>query len=211
MLSAKDKEYYRGIRDDITGLVDKSAKRVLDIGCASGVTGRSLKESGIDEVVGVEYDRDACREASSVLDKVFCADIQKLTLPYEDGYFDCIIYADVLEHLMDPWDVLKKNRKFLSDSGVVIASIPNIQHYRVIKKLKAGRWDYEDKGVLDSAHIRFFTLSSAKKMFAEAGYAIDEIIYKVSASKVKKFLNNMLGGRMNSSLSEQFLIRARKA
>ncbi len=209
MLKPKDREYYRGIRVEIVDLVTPLAQRILDIGCASGVTGQMLKERGVKEVVGVEKDPKACEEASKRLDKVYLGDVQEMPLPYKE-YFDCIIYADVLEHLIDPWSLLKRHRELLKEGGSVLASIPNVGHYRVIKKLIKGTWNYEDKGVLDSTHLRFFALKNIRDMFSQAGYRIDRVIYKVSASKIKKALNKILNGRLNESLSEQFLIKATK-
>jgi len=93
---------------------------------------------------------------------------------------------------------------------VGVASIPNKRHYRVIKKLLRGKWDYQERGVLDSTHLRFLNLSGIKKMFEGAGQKIDRIVYKISASKIKKLLNKITGGAMNEMLSEQFLIKAVK-
>ncbi|MBL7068758.1 MAG: class I SAM-dependent methyltransferase [Candidatus Omnitrophica bacterium] len=210
MLKPKPDSYYQGIREDVIELVPKDAERVLDIGCAFGITGENLKKRGVKEVIGVELDKDAYREAQKRLDKVFLGDIQTLSLPFKEDHFDCIIYADILEHLVNPWSVLKDHRQFLRKSGSIVASLPNVRHYRVVKKLLKGRWDYDEKGVMDSTHLRFFTLESIKKMFAEAGYGIDKVVYKISASKTKKLLNKILRGRLNEILSEQFLVRAAK-
>ncbi|MFH1753518.1 MAG: class I SAM-dependent methyltransferase [Candidatus Omnitrophota bacterium] len=209
MLKPKDREYYRGARAEIVDLVIPEAQRVLDIGCACGITGQMLKERGVREVVGVEIDPQACGEAAKRLDRVHLGDVQVMPLPYKE-YFDCIIYADVLEHLVDPWSLLKRHRELLREGGSVLASIPNVGHYRVIKKLIKGSWTYDDKGVLDSTHLRFFALKNIRDMFSQAGYRIDKVIYKVSASKIKKALNRVLRGRLNESLSEQFLIKATK-
>jgi len=210
VLRPKEDSYYQGIREDIIELVGKDMQRILDVGCAFGMTGERLKKQGSREVIGIEADPRAYNEAKRRLDKVFLGDVEKLKLPFRDGYFDCIIYADILEHLIDPWSILHKHKTLLKSGGSIIASIPNIRHYRVIKRLKKGNWDYDEKGVLDSTHLRFFTKSSIEKMFKEAGFRIDGIKYKISASKVKKFINQVLSGRLNEVLSEQFLIKATK-
>lgn len=210
MLKDKTPNYYRGIREDIVELVDTGVSSVLDIGCAAGRTGEKLKQGGVKEIIGVELDPEAHKEAGNRLDKVFLGDIEKMELPFKDGYFDCIIYADILEHLINPWSVLRKHRRLLKEGGTLIASIPNVRHYRVIKKLLRGKWDYEERGVLDSAHLRFFTLKTVKKMFSDSGYRIDNLIYKISASKSKKLINKILRGALNEILAEQFLIKARK-
>jgi len=210
MLRQKQDSYYQGVREDIVELVPEGAKCILDVGCASGITGERLKKRGASEVVGIERERNAYDEAKRRLDKVLLGDVEKIRLPFKKGSFDCIIYADILEHLIDPWSILRSQRALLKDGGSVVASIPNIGHYRVIKKLKKQRWDYQERGVLDSTHLRFFTLDGIKRMFSDAGYGIDRIVYKISASRIKKTANRILGGRMNESLSEQFLIRAKK-
>jgi 2-polyprenyl-3-methyl-5-hydroxy-6-metoxy-1,4-benzoquinol methylase len=210
MLKSKEEDYYKSSRNEVTDLVDQKAQRVLDVGCAFGMAGEALKKRGVREVIGIELNQRAYQEASKRLDRVFLGDVEKLSLPFERGYFDYIIYSDILEHLTDPWSVLKKHRELLRDDGVVIASIPNVQHYRVIKKLLRGSWDYKEKGVLDSTHLRFFTLKSVREMFGQSGYKIDKLVCKLSASKVKKTLNKILRGRLNESLTEQFLIEASK-
>ncbi len=208
MLKLKPDSYYRGKREDVVSLVPDRAERVLDIGCASGLVGEGLKRRGVKEVVGIELDEKAYEEAIKRLDWVFLGRVEDVKLPFRQGYFDCIVYADVLEHLADPWSVLKKHASLLKPGGSIVVSIPNIRHYRVVKKLLKGKWDYEDKGVMDSTHLRFFTLDSARKMLGYAGYSVDELIYKISASRVKKLLNRLLSGRLDEMLSEQFLIKA---
>ena len=209
--AARKDEYYQGIRDDIITIVPDNIRSILDVGCAFGITGERLKKRpGIKEIVGIEQDRGAYEEARKRLDKVFLGDVQDIDLPYKDGHFDCIIYGDVLEHLVDPWSVLKKHRRFLKDDGIVIASVPNIRHYRIISRLLQNRWDYEERGILDYTHLRFFTLKSLKEMFFESGYEIEKLIYKISGSRVMKILNKILLGAPKEFLAEQFLLIAKK-
>ncbi len=132
MSKRKSEEYYKGARSEVCDLVSGDAQRVLDVGCAYGMNGRILKQRGVKEVIGVEIDPKACEEASKRLDVAHCGDIQNLDLPYKEGYFDCIIYADVLEHLNDPWSLLRTQRRLVKDDGYIVASIPNVAHYRVV-------------------------------------------------------------------------------
>lgn len=210
MPGPKKKNYYNAIRSDVADLIGPQARSVLDVGCAEGLTGELLKKKGVKEVIGLEIDQAASKIAETRLDKVLAGDVQKMVLPFKEGYFDCIIYADVLEHLIDPWMVLREQKRFLNDKGIVVASLPNVGHYRVVKKLLKGKWDYEERGVMDATHLRFFTLDGIKKMFDQAGYRIDEIVYKISASRIKKFMNKLFKGRFNESLCEQFIIKATK-
>ncbi|MCH2391639.1 MAG: methyltransferase domain-containing protein, partial [Nitrospinales bacterium] len=119
-------QYFQNIRDDIVSLVPDDAVDILEIGCAAGMTGNELKKRPGIYVAGVELDHRAAVEAKKVLDEVVEGNIETLKLPFKEKRFDCILFADVLEHLIDPLAVLKKTRKLLRANGTVIASIPNV-------------------------------------------------------------------------------------
>jgi len=204
--------YYENPRNDITGLIPADARRILDVGCGTGNLGAAIKGSrgGSIEVVGIEIDPDAASKAKGKLDKVIEGNVETSGLPFPGGYFDVIIYGDVLEHLIDPWGTLKKHREFLKSKGLVIASIPNVAHYRVIKMLKKKEWRYQDAGILDSTHIRFFTIKSISRMFVEAGFRIESVSHNICGSKIKKKLNQIFKNCLIDSLAEQYIIAARK-
>jgi len=205
--------YYENPRNDITGLIPADARRILDVGCGTGNLGAAIKGSrgGSIEVVGIEIDPDAASKAKGKLDKVIEGNVETSGLPFPGGYFDVIIYGDVLEHLIDPWGTLKKHREFLKSKGLVIASIPNVAHYRVIKMLKKKEWRYQDAGILDSTHIRFFTIKSISRMFVEAGFSIESVSHNICGSKIKKKLNQIFKNCLIDSLAEQYIIAARKS
>ena len=80
--------------------------------------------------------------------------------------FDLILILDTLEHLLTPWNFLKKIKSKLSDNGSIVISIPNIRHYSIIINLFIkGEWEYEESGILDNTHLRFFTKKSLFKIF----------------------------------------------
>ena len=90
--------------------------------------------------------------------------------------FDCIVFADVLEHLQNPWKVLKETTELLRENGVVISSIPNIRHYSTLISLAIkGIWPYRERGIHDETHLRFFTLKNIKRLFKEANLELTEI------------------------------------
>jgi len=191
--SEKPDSYYRGERPDVLEMIPDGAMRILEIGCGAGVTSRMLKEdNGAREVVGVEYDKAAAKEASKYLDKVFCGDVEKMNLPYPDGYFDCVIYADVLEHLHDPEKLLKRHKRLLAKNGAMVMSIPNTRHFSLVNQLMEGRWTYEESGLLDSTHIRFFTLSEIKKMLGRCGL----LPLDIKGKRVDKFYRKGSGGTL---------------
>ncbi len=168
--------YYAFNRADIAQHIPEWATRVLDVGCASGAFGGLLKSLGVSEVIGIEVEPDVCAAAQDVLDCAICGDIETMDLPFEGGYFDCIVFGDVLEHLKNPGEVLKRVAPFLGPDGEVLASIPNVRFYDVIRALGDGRWEYQDAGILDRTHLRFFTAVEMQKLFADAGYEVVKLL-----------------------------------
>ncbi len=164
--------YYHQHRPELLQYIPKSARRVLDVGCGAATFTKAVKQLGIDEVVGIEMNEAAAREASEVLDRVIVGNIEEMDLPFEDGYFDCVIFADILEHLYDPEAVLRKVARVLSPTGLMIMSIPNVRYYLIWAMLSAGRWKYDDSGVLDRTHIRFFTAYEMRALVRDAGLRV---------------------------------------
>lgn len=167
--------YYLETRPDLQAIVDARGKRILDVGCAAGELGRAFKQAGALEVIGIEVSPEAAALARAKLDRVLVGDVQSLNLPLDEGSFDYIIFADVLEHTVDPWAVLAAYRRYLKPGGQVIASIPNIRFYAIIARLIFNRWGYRESGILDATHLRFFTLPTIKEMFERSGYHIERV------------------------------------
>jgi tetratricopeptide (TPR) repeat protein/glycosyltransferase involved in cell wall biosynthesis len=174
-VSDKPDSYYQNVRRDIIPLVPEDASCILEIGCAAGGTGKELKKRAGVFVAGVEQDPEAARMAREALDDVVEGNVETLNLPYAENSFDCILFADVLEHLIDPLAVLKKLRKYLKPEGTVVASLPNVQFLGVVHHLVEGNWTYEKEGILDETHLRFFTFKEMEKFFAKAGFEIGQV------------------------------------
>lgn len=163
-------DYYACPRPELLPHVPPHARRVLDVGCAAGAFGWHLKTRlDVDEVVGVEVVEEVGERARDVLDAVHLGNIETLDLPYADGYFDCIVCGDVLEHLIDPAAAVRRLKRVLAPDGVLVVSIPNAQFYAVVEMLAGGRWTYMDAGILDRTHMRFFTREELERLMAEAG------------------------------------------
>lgn len=156
--------------------VSKNAK-VLEFGPAKGILTKYLKEELNCKVTCVEIDEELAKLASPFSEKMIVADIDKLDFLASFGKekFDIIIFADVLEHLYDPWRIIREAKNYLQDEGKIIASIPNIAHASVILSLLEDEFHYNPSGLLDKTHIRFFTKKSIYNFFESNGYFIEGI------------------------------------
>lgn len=194
-------------RTDLIELIPDHARRILDVGCGVGKTGEILRAKGFEEIFGVEINIKAGQQAKSFYKEVVIGDIERDVLPFSRGFFDCILYGDVLEHLVDPWKVLRSHREILKDDGIIICSIPNIRYYKVLRPLILdGRWEYVDLGILDRTHLRFFTLKTIEDMFRETGYEIKKLIKKKRCSKTMKLINRLVFNGLIDFLVLQYRI-----
>ena len=161
--------YYRSPRPELQAQVPLRAQRVLDCGCGGGEFGLALKHRGVREVCGIEIVERAHAIARQHLDSTLCGSIEQLELPWSDSYFDCVVFGDVLEHLIDPTAALKKVSRVLADDGVIVMSIPNVRFWQTVMMHANGRWQYEDAGIMDRTHLRFFCAPDMAQMVAGAG------------------------------------------
>jgi len=167
--------------------------KVLDFGCSSGNFGAALIRLRKCKVDGLEIDPDDAKQARKKLGKVYQVNIEHEDDKQIDRDYDVIYFGDVIEHLVDPIAVLKKVRTYLSPKGVVIFSIPNMGHIGVRLALLKGDFDYTETGLLDKTHLHFYTLKEIKRVFAEAGYNIEDIDF-VEKDYPQKLLKDWLKG-----------------
>jgi len=149
------------------------SRRVLDVGCWRGDTGRVLMERGCT-VSGFEVDPEAAAQAAEVLDDVRIGDLNAVALSevFRGELFDVVIFADVLEHVLDPEGVLADACSLLAADGRVVISIPNVGHGSLRLAHLQGRWDMTDTGLLDRTHIKFFTRQSLVALVTNCGFEI---------------------------------------
>lgn len=164
-------DYYQVWNQSLFDLVPVTAKNILEIGCASGRLGEAIKtRNGQINYVGIEIVPSAGELAKLKLDQVFVDNIEYFDWKKLDSkFFDCIIFGDVLEHLIDPKKTLQAAIKNLTTDGDVITCLPNIGHWSIINGLLHGTWDYADSGLLDRTHLRFFTIKTFKDLLNECG------------------------------------------
>lgn len=171
---------YENPRPEVAALVPADARRVLDLGCASGALGASLRARQHCSVVGVELDPAYAADAAQRLDRVVRADLDVLAASDEAladlGRFDCVLAADVLEHLRDPWLVLGRLVRQLDPGGAVVVSLPNVRHWETFWQLGVrGTFPRRSTGIFDRTHLRWFTLRDAWVLLADAGLTVEEV------------------------------------
>ena len=150
--------------------------RVLELGTATGYMSKTLRDRGCS-VVGIEIDPDMAASAEQFCDRMVVGDLDSLDFESElaGEEFDVIVAADVLEHLKDPLAVLLGLRRFLRPGGFFVLSVPNIAHGSVRLALLGGQFQYQDLGLLDATHLRFFTRRSLEQLLDEAELGLAEL------------------------------------
>ncbi len=158
------------VASKIAALLKKGA-RVLDIGCGTGVVSALVKELSECDITAIEPDSEraalARRRGLKVIDGYLTEN-----LAAELGRFDAVVFADVLEHLANPADMIACASRLLVPGGFVVASVPNAAHWTLRLDLRRVRFEYEDCGIMDATHLRWFTHESAKTFFERLGFDV---------------------------------------
>jgi len=145
---------------------------ILEVGCNTGYFSRFLIDSGY-KVLGVERDEEAAKAARERGVPLNFSDIEDPeTLSSIEDTFDVVLLMDVLEHLRNPIEVLKKLKIVLNKNGKILITGPNVAYWSIRKDLLLGRWNYKDAGILDRNHLHFYTASTWKSLVEEGGYEI---------------------------------------
>jgi len=202
--------YYKCQRPELAAHIQPGQNRIIDLGCAEGVLGQGLKQQGLaSEVIGIEFVPAAAQVAKTRLDRVICGDIESIDregLDLGAGTFDYIICGDVLEHLRDPWEVVSWLATRLKPGGKLIASLPNVGHWSVaLPLLFKGRWDYQNEGILDKTHLRFFTRRTTLELIGQSGLELRKP-EPLLRRKLDKIGNTMTLGIMADAFAFQWLV-----
>jgi SAM-dependent methyltransferase len=165
---------YETDRPDIQAHVPAGARSILELGCSAGALGAALKERAPEPVtvVGVEFDAGYAQTAAQRLDRVVVGDAAAFVAgpPPPEAPFDCLIAADVLEHLVDPWTTLQHAAALVRPGGTVIVSVPNVLFFgALLRAVRERRWPRDAEGVFDRTHLRWFSRSDAEELVRGAG------------------------------------------
>jgi SAM-dependent methyltransferase len=167
--------YFANARRALFEPLPRDAKSVvLELGCGAGATGAlALSEGRCGAWVGVEKFAGAARTAEMALTRVHVGDIEVMELPYPSETFDALICGDVLEHLIEPGEALKRLVPLLKPGARFVASVPNISNWRILLALLRGSFDYVDEGAMDRTHLRWFTPATLRRLIEDAGLEVD--------------------------------------
>lgn len=164
------------VNQDLLGLIPPNARRVVEVGCMHGAMAQAYRaKNPTAEYVGIDIDPDYAAVAANQCTQALAGDIETFTPAAFDKLFpsDVWIFGDCLEHLRDPWRIVKTIRAGIDADGCLLACIPNAQHWSVQMRLATGLFRYEDSGLMDRTHVRWFTRITMMEMFLQAGWKIE--------------------------------------
>lgn len=177
--------YPENPRPNLVNIFSSPRKFVLEVGCSRGATGVYCKEKFPDVIYwGIEPNQCAAKVASTRLDRVLVGMSSDFNLAEEGvelGQIDGVIFADVIEHMYNPWKALADLKPYLAANAEIVTSIPNIRSLWTMNEIASGRFTYQHEGLLDITHIRFFTWSEIVEMMRQCGYHINHLEYGVDS------------------------------
>lgn len=200
--------YYEWCRRDIIALVPADAHHILSVGCGAGVTESVLVKCG-KHVLGVEIDPVAAALARNRGLEIIEEDVSRVAPLLEGRIFDCLIYADVLEHIPNPEQVLAEHVSLLSARGSIIVSVPNFRHYSVLLALLKGDFRYQDSGIFDRTHVRITTKRTVLRWMSNFDFDMEQcqlLLYR----RWMKIISALTLGLMREFLATQVLVGGKR-
>ena len=219
MYNVKSKEYFTNVRHDlIAALKNKNFNNVLELGAGGCDTLVYMKQEGLAKTVtGIDLmDIPGSNQQNNLIDKLIVGNLENeniLNLPSNN--YDLVICGDILEHLINPWETLKKVHSLVKENGIIISSVPNIREFQaLIKIFFKGDFKYNEQGgILDKTHLRFFCKKNLEDLFSDAGFRIEQIAPAFLYSREKserRVLNKITFGLFEGLLAFQYIIIASK-
>lgn len=204
--------YFSNLRQEMLQFLPRSPKRILDVGCGEGEFGLQLIKLYNAEVWGVEPNRAAAHKAKDSLFHVINSNFEEgIEIP--QNYFDCIVFNDVIEHMLFPEVALNLSSKFLSKEShsVLVASIPNFRYIKNIYEILIQKdFRYKGHGILDATHYKFFTENSIRRFFADNQFLIEKMEgINPTKSLLFRIANSIFLGYIDDMRYLQFAVVAR--
>ena len=168
-----DKIYINSGNDDVLSLVTNYCCNILDAGCGSGALAKNLSASG-HKVDGITISEQEYAEAKKFVNNIYLHNLETgLPENIQQLQYDYVICSHVLEHIVCPEKLLNDIFTVLKPGGFLIIALPNIMHYKSRLKLLVGEFEYEDAGIWDNTHVKWYTFNTATKLLIEFGFLIE--------------------------------------
>ena len=207
MTAPKPAEYFGTLRTDMVPLLPDPLGRVLDVGCASGLTGTLLRPRHPTRLVGVEINPEAADLARRLYDEVVVGPAEEVLAAIEEQ-FDTILCYDVLEHLVDPWAVLAQLARLSVPGGRLHVSVPNARHLSLmVDVMLRGTFNYQPDGHRDDTHLRWFTPRDLEAAVTGAGFDVVSRSHP-ALSAPRRALARLTGGKSTEFLVVQCQVLA---
>jgi len=208
----KPDDYFHGARTDfIDALPEAPDARLLEVGCGLGATGAlALKHGRAGHYTGIELDRRAAEEARKTLNEVQVGNVEEMDFNWAPSSFDGLILSEVLEHLIDPWTVMKRLAPLVRPGGLVLASSPNVSHYSIIAEQMKGHWNLTDQGVMDRTHMRWFTPATFRALFEDAGFEVESIKPLVPFGSKARLISRLSANKLDHLFMRQIVVIGRR-
>ncbi len=208
--------YYGTARLEILPWLPPSTVRLLDVGCGTGATTAAVKETrSIAWAGGIEFDAGVAKQAEPLFDRLWCGNAAQADLEAEiaPGSLDLVLCLDVLEHMTDPWEMVRRLSALIRPGGRLIVSVPNIQNWKFIwRLLTRGDFHYRDAGLLDRTHLRFFVRQTAVELTTCGGL---DLVMICSAQRwrfpdARWMLSSLSAGGLETLMAKQWLVVAER-
>ena len=167
---------HTAVNMDVLALIPPTARRIVEVGCMHGALAAAHRAAQPDaHYIGIDIDADYAAAAAVNCNQAMAANIEAMDDAAFAGLFpsDCWNFADCLEHLRDPWRVLARVRQQIVPDGCLLACMPNAQHWSLQWRMASGNFRYEDSGLLDRTHLRWFTRITMLEMFEKTGWRVE--------------------------------------
>jgi SAM-dependent methyltransferase len=194
-LRAQRAQGYESARPDLMALIPESARNILEFGCSSGELGAAIKARQSARIHGVELSVTYAADARTRLDRVDESSVEMFLasgVP-DDAPYDCLIVADILEHLVDPWTSMSQAVRLLSPGAIVVMSLPNVLWGPgLIRVVRTGRWPRDPSGVFDGTHLRWFGLEDALDLLRQSGLEPRTVVPSIWKSGIRHFVKRKI-------------------
>ena len=201
-----DDFYFKHVRKEIEPLLPPFVSRLVDVGCGSGGTLAWLQSLYPDaHTIGLDKNPENERELERIAKEVHILDLDKVVPDL--GSPDLILFLDVLEHLVNPREVLKQVCDQLRSGGTIIVSVPNVAHLSVaLPLIMRGEFTYRDAGILDNTHLRFFVQKSAIQLVEAGGFIVDRGLFGIEGP-ISRTIDKISFHALRRRLAKQFILR----